>query len=1062
MRKLRIIVCSAIAAVSVAAVVAGVTGLVKADDKSFDDGKLALIADTYTVGDSVTLPAASFGATAAVSAVKSPDGTLKNAATYTFSEAGIYTVAYYAEVNGEYLCKEKQVKVYDKLYSFDKKNATATYEREQVFYTNNDDSDRKNGVKINYDETTTLSGLKLTLTEQATFTYKKIVDISKNKWDEEIFRATLIPNSYNNADLGRVIIRLTDAYDSENYIEYLIKFVKQSTLADDITTDCTTYILARAHNQKFQGLECGRNDGLYNNGIRKDNSGGGNYSHLTFIGFRKDLSTQGDVSLSFDYESLTAHNLDYWSTRSDAKDKTVVMDLDEEAFNTELWHGFTTGEAVLSVYGENFYSSSATMFIKSIFGDEGEDFKENIAKDETAPEVTVNFGGYAGELPFAVAGKPYPIFPATASDLQSGVNKPVASVYRDYYSDAKTKITVLDGRFTPDKAGSYTIEYTATDYLGNESVKTVDIVCVNDDGKFKVTLADDKVISAATGELIPVADYTVKGYSGQYSVQINVNGDEITGGTFRPMKAGEYSVEISATDYASRTATAKYAVTVTDGENPVFESIPVLPKYFIQNYKQTLPDVYAYDFADGGKRIKATVKVQEGDRAERTVEGSVTPTTGDTFTRVYDLKITFVATGKSGVSQTTIIRPCYSVYTDEVGKIQKNSLFVTENGTIASYEKVNADSSDFATYTLNKDGKIEFINRLNAYDVTSEFNIFADGRDFEKLSVYLTDSVDENIALKLTYAKNGKSSVYCSLNDGTRYLVEDYSFYSQNTRIIFSYSDKDKTFKTAGGKFTFKADKTKSGAAFDGFPSGRVYLTYGFENVGGKAKIAVRKVGNQILADMKRDNADPVFTITRDYALNYDLNTEFVIGKAFASDMINPDVKNRLTVTGADGKPMTATDGTILNGVDGERDYTVVLSAYGTYKMSYSIDDVANPVEISVTVIDRRAPVITPSAPNKVYKAGDTFTLSATATDDTFGEEDIAIYASVTLPTGRVKSVLLQYKFDETVKGETVTHFVKTSFKLKFDAAGKYKITYTAKDGNGNQSRVTYDITVNG
>lgn len=92
--------------------------------------------------------------------------------------------------------------------------------------------------------------------------------------------------------------------------------------------------------------------------------------------------------------------------------------------------------------------------------------------DKNAPRITVDAKGYDEKhLPTAVVGKPYPIFAASAFDVDDGnVNVSVCAVMID--SKGKEYVfDVTDGGFTPFIDGDYVIRYTARNSSGVCTVK---------------------------------------------------------------------------------------------------------------------------------------------------------------------------------------------------------------------------------------------------------------------------------------------------------------------------------------------------------------------------------------------------------------------------------------------------------------------------------------------------------------------------------------------------------------------------------------------------------------
>lgn len=259
--------------------------------------------------------------------------------------------------------------------------------------------------------------------------------------------------------------------------------------------------------------------------------------------------------------------------------KGFVIDLDDPRYFGTLWDGFEDGEVYIEVSASRYQGAKPAQFLILQAG--GIDLTEQNVIDTEEPEILVDFGDYSQDsLPVGVVGREYALFPATATDYLSGACDVDVRVWARYYTSQKYEVEVEDGKFTPDFAGRYVVEYRAADASGNEAVKLLFLDVTEQTQPVSISITNAPA-AAKTGEFVNFADIVAQGGSGKLSVttQVTFNGEAVafTEDGFRAEKAGEYLVYVTATDYVGQRTTETYSVQVAANDAPVFIDEIVLP-----------------------------------------------------------------------------------------------------------------------------------------------------------------------------------------------------------------------------------------------------------------------------------------------------------------------------------------------------------------------------------------------------------------------------------------------------------------------------------------------------
>lgn len=977
------------------------------------------IESEYRIGSTINIPDAYFADgdehIKAEKMVICPDGTSYCVNKFSPNAMGLYYIEYSANTSEGYCSKRKEVYVYDNLYSV--KSNTDT-----LYYGTND-------------LTPNTYGLNVGLEEGSTFYYNEPIDLNA-LGNKPFISMYMAPEKAKEADGLDLVIRLTDAYDEDNYVDIWLRCTRESSTWQH----GATYISAGASNQERVGVEFGSK-------IHRENLWGFGQD-FTFFGVdTKTGEVNEDVLTSTTKKNGQLRlflNLDtkVLSTQGSVAGYKEVTDLDNLDYYTDLWQGFTTGEAYLSITAKAL-SKTHMNFVLTEIG--GNDLTVNKTTDNGEPLINVDTLEY-DELPNAVIGIPYPIFDATAKDAYSGDIDVDVAVYMNYGSPSQTDVNIVDGKFIPTIAGKYYIVYSAKDDSNNCCEKILEITCLNTSEDIVVNISNkDKVISAYLGEYVKLPGCTVSGGNGKLTTSVTVTdpmGDEVEviDNEFKALLDGNYTVCYKATDFIGNFKECSYYVTTTSSVKPIFDKDPTFQKFFISGYDYVMPELKAFDYSIGGEEVDVAIKIND-DEGERILGDDrkanfVINNAGEVKT----FSVTYTATNSVGSSEKTY-NVCVVNAKKPVSGVQRLD--------VAKYfysDTVKIDARDTSVaLNTSSEGSVEFINTLIASGFNMKFSMTNTSK-LGALKITLVDSADDFKRVEILL-KNGGS-------EKTKYIINN------------SKSELGISIPYTGGEFDFIYDNDQSaisldksnyvsvktytdGSIFNGFPSKKIRLYIEFVDVKGETEIAVTEINSQGLKNSTiMDRVSP-WVVTESIGDRMkNVGDVVTIKPAIASDVLDPSVQLSVTVYDPDSKPVTSTSGVLLKDVSGSDSYQFALSVYGNYRISYTaVDSAGNKTvyPILINVIDRESPVITLERQNiSTAKKGATIVVAPiTVSDNNTPSEEIVVCCFVVRPCG------MRFYVDLNESNS----FVATE-------TGTYCIRYVAFDALGNITTIENKIVV--
>ncbi len=986
---------------------------------------------TYSFGEELTIPDVKMRkgdeAFDTEAVLVMPDGSAYSKNSLTLSQSGEYKLIYTGKdvENNVIKAVSATFSVADALYSISGSNASLA----PKYVTN--DNYGKNGV----------SGVFANIMNGDTLHFSKSIDISEYRSTDKLITFFNVPTTIGSHD-GDITVRLTDVTDKNNYVD--VDFKKYGE--DSVAAETHTYISASFCGGDTKGL------GFFNG---KEN----NDSSVMYNGTWYQLYTNDEFGANVLYSLIGKPadeqkklGEDLLSLSYDASEKSIyvngtfVIDLDDPLFFPNGFKGFATNEIFVSIYGQGYTMETINPFITQLAQC---DLRKNTLVDVEKPTITIDLKGYEANGVKGVVNKAFKLFDAVAYDKLAGDIDVTAKVYKNYYSNNRVYVPVIDGSFLPKTAGEYFIEYQAKDFAGNTATSIIKVTIGTRATAFSFAV-DNPASTAIVGKTVKVYDeVNVFANYGDYEIKavaIAPNGIEYDideANEFFPETSGNYTVKISVSDYVE-IIEKEFNLAVNANEGLEYLGVPTTEKFFIKGAKYNLYSFDATKFtAEAPESIKTDIYVNEDNAGFNKLEG-----TEYTVTASSTVQIKYSASnGGRAYDYTCDVVPVIDVdYRNESGIPQLEKYFYTNDFTVTNTETFVDFSADGATV---KDGTIEFINRVQVERFTLKLGLKSAEKNFKKVSVYLTDAFDTNNQIKLSY-QIISGTAYYEINDDGKYLTLGKNFNGNDAEYTLSYNNSSRTFSAEidnGSVVT----KNLNGEDFNGFEKSvafmKIVVEDAFENGAGKAGIKVYNINLQAF------NSNYRFITINDPQIIHSsskgdvaLDSTFTVNKFVVMDVLDPYVKiTEFFVKDPTGKVLSSVDGVKLDDTaDISVNHVVDASVYGTYRVSLKVENgigYEEKVTEKVNVVDVTAPVITLETANGEAKIGDVITLAkATVTDDKTGTDTMEIFVIVQRPDGVTK----------VCTTETITVTMK----------GEYRIGYVAYDENGNMAHASYVITV--
>ena len=364
--------------------------------------------------------------------------------------------------------------------------------------------------------------------------------------------------------------------------------------------------------------------------------------------------------------------------------------------------------------------------------------------------------------------------------------------------------------------------------------------------------------------------------------------------------------------------------------------------------------------------------------------------------------------------------------------------------------------------TAQEDGSTNwmFANALVARNSSITVKGIKGSSIFSTMKVTFTDYMDEKIAVTM-YIENQKNGLArVNFGDLNRELNKGFNLGSDesgNALDEFTFSYKLDKFYVDSLAVNVTTDD--NGNAFNGFPSGRVYISMETENVTSGSCYFIKQFDNHVMTMSTADRTQPRVAITGNYGGMHLINSTYTITPALASDTIDATVSATVTVKTPTGEIVSDVNGLALENVPGNQNYQIKLTQYGQYIVEYVAVDCTSAkgtASYAINVFDKKLPQATLETTwSNTAKVGDTVVLPEIyVSDDASSIEEMKVFRYVRNPRGDA-TVFGQ---DYIVTASGAIQYYRYSFT--FNHAGVYTFVNVVYDAAGNQRLVEYTVTV--
>lgn len=964
---------------SVACAVLLTTSDVKADANDFTLSA-QIDENSCFLGNMIQVPKGTFGGKKAQLNVTTPDGTIyNNPKKLTFSQAGAYELVYTGKSNGSYLVERRNIEIKNEQFST---------------------SDGKKNFSYGANTQTQRDGLNITLSKGTSFNINNIVNLWETSEESPAITYTVPVNHEGAFDAAEIMFRFTDAYDPSNYFE-----MKISTI-DEVWNR----VFAAAAGRVFGGYN-NSSTGAFSTSYGTVYNMYSNNSYAETTWSAKDIFKNQKVSIWYDVtENAVYISFYHFEINEDMVAK--ICDFDNVEEQSSPWSGFSTGEVFISIEENKYKNKSAQLQILDVHGI---DLKETNFDDTGKTVITVDTDGQ--KLPTGKVGYHYPVLQATV--VNPYANKQMDYAVRVFYQYARKdgmyngtsnkysyECDIKDGYFKTDHAGTYAICYRATDHYGETSERVVNVTVDDKVSPMSKLTLKDKVTSGEVGNIIYLANYDMpEGGIEPYSVVVTVKkdgvsqkiyGNEIDGRYFIPQSKGTYKVTIKAYDYIRNSTSQSYEIKIKKPTAPSFISEPDLPRYLIADTDYVLPEVVMKDYRDNSK-VKAQITIIDGN-------GKTSYKLGKKYSFSPNSEGNAVIKYYSGSNERVYTLPVIDVINDN-DDLDLTKFFVNRGVEIKS----NATG---LLFTANKDGSSDFIRDVSVRGLTTEMTLGGFGKNFKNFTITMVDSKDSTICVELQYVSDG---TYCYKYANGRLLSKEPLADVTEAGITYDYKNNEISMGGVYGTL-----KEKDGSSFDGFTSGKVYMSFQIGDVTGNAEVTLKALKNQKMnEDTFSDRIKPTIYTDHDYGVVIREAGEVIkLYDVFADDVLSGYVHITLTAT-KDGKVITSDKGVKLSKVTPQKD-SFTITDKGVYSLVYTAEDwYGNEVSEMVRfyVEEKNAPKVEVAKWGKTFEVGAIDLPAVSAKDDVTVEP--VVYLTVFGPGGEIYKTNGK-KFTATEKGQHI------------------------------------------
>lgn len=888
-----------------------------------------------------------------------PDGNRIFSTKLTLEACGEYSIVYEKTINGKRYSAAKTFSVKKKIFELASGSESIEYGAINGYF-----------AAMGYVE-----GLNVGLAEGDVLELNKPFNIYENNLKDLI--------SFNCMQTEPVLcnfitLRLTDCYDPSIYLDITYKRGVRYYSTNIVAGTCGGKSVGLVQNEQGNVKVGGKSFEIGKEGttVYGNNPDTGGYSNLSYY---LDTTDTNKIKIYVRVGNGTANAL--------------VSEINNDKAYQYSFGGFTDGNVFLSLRAQSLVGvSEAPVQIARFGGFSGRDLLiSDFYNDDLNPIFYPN--EFEKEYKIAV-GKEVNVPKVSALDDYGIRGLADYAVTYEKNTSAASAVSVKNGKFTPQRSGTYTIDYFTYDVYGNRSELSFNLYAIDAPDGIIAVLKQKSDVSAgekhALSDIVEITSINEKILNIDVSIK-KPSGKTVEAESFVQVctfdEVGTYSIKYEYSDmFYDGEITAE--IKVVPNVLPKFENDKLYTnKYYIKNAEYSLLNVKAWNYTSSGSEIVKTKSYVSYDG------GAYVDINTDSF----------IITGQSTVKFKTACLNNESVYIESDERKIVDVGYGIENAVeIAKYFSGNmtAKTEDrIPALTANSsDAYFEFINPLvfSQFGLGFEIPATADGRKQSVMSMTITLTDYFNADNEYTIKISGKNGRFVAETDGEVYTLDsDWN----GTKVSVKIND---------GVLLIG---TRNIEAVNRFANDLCFMSVKFDGATNGFKIKISDVCNQSFTTVSSsstkvsDGAAPyVFANLPDEVGS--LGQEIIVGKPYATDVLSPSSYRKLSVTvlksGAYGDE-TAKDvnGRELNEItDFESEIKLVLDDYGEYTIIYNYaDGRGNGRGMSllyrvVTVIDIEAPALVLENEGKTVevKAGEAFRPKFEATDNFTDSSDLLIY----------------------------------------------------------------------
>ena len=837
----------------------------------------------------------------------------------------------------------------------------------------------------------------------AEIAYSSVVDLRTLTKEDNLFSfyALQSKNDEPFVSMREVRMEIVDAYDYSNSIK--IRWWRPP----DSWTKTASYLLADNGSGEY-----GRDNHVQNNNALL-NYYGSMTRDVTFRGAEAGKSLP--FCISYDYETNGLY-----STFADGL--YMIYDLDDDIGATaNTWKGFTTGEVYIKLSFTIADDNSGILLTEVAGQSLGEEIVVN--QEDNSFFVFEEGREYVQNMPQGAVGVSYPLPVLKKPDYILGS---YASDVKLYFvnGNEKTEVTVqiVNGVFTPDKAGEYELLYEAKNAYGVVAKKSVVFEVAQTITPLEISMGKPNEVVLENEYRLP--NFSVTGGSGYATsiISATLNGKtlEIKNNSVFLEKEGELLLTVKATDVLGYYKERTFTIDCRPFEPYLFVAdVPLV----VDTASVVFPDFRAVNFTlesdDSGYEMTKHIRVN-GSLLDMATREYAIPS------GVKTLSVEYI--GGLGTTYET-------VKTYEVKVVSSATSIV--DYLIFDKSKIRTEVRETETvFSMSESASIKMPSVLLAQDLSFEFALNKNQVNFSAVRIILTDSVNvrNQVAIYVTAFDETNSDLKINEN-GIGYKVLG-SFTGENNKFSFVYDDAC-YIKTSLGAKICDVEQTVYGESFTGFKSKYVTVEIGLLGVTAQSQLIISSISNQNFGSIGFSGEDfygPKVGLSARFPQYSEVGVAFSTPIAYAGDFFDGKCSVSVTVLAPNGAKL-------LNKKDASKSYEFTLEQLGFYQVIYeSCDDGFMPSKMTkrIEVVDRTAPSIR---------------LTSTLKDSYKTSESVELH------------------YEVTDNFSSVTHFAyvlnKSSLKMtkvtdgfSFGTAGEYLLVICVYDEKGNYARLEYEVTV--